>query len=140
MLISILIDIQYLQKPVFSLTKGLIGQNHSSSGSHCQVKKSPPQNFWSPATPYHCLENPLPLERFLIYQKIVGSHYKNAFNSAMVPAHNKKTIKMLIFAIICQAFILLLSGTFSLHHIEKALVTALEELSKIWWQMQVCNP
>ena len=58
----------------------------------------------------------------------------------MVPAHNKKTIKMLIFAIICQASIWLLSGTFSLHHMEKALVTALEELSKIWWQMQVCNP
>ena len=39
----------------------------------------------------------------------------------MVPAHNKKTIKMLIFAIICQASIWLLSGTFSLHHMEKAL-------------------
>ena len=32
MLILILIDVQYLQKVVFSFEKGLDGQNHSSSG------------------------------------------------------------------------------------------------------------
>ena len=50
MLISILFDVQYSQKPIFSFEKGSNGQNHSSPGSHHLVKKSPPlqQNFWSP--------------------------------------------------------------------------------------------
>ena len=38
MLIFILIDVQYLQKVVFSLEKGSIGQNHSFSGSHHSIK------------------------------------------------------------------------------------------------------
>ena len=41
MLILVLIDVQYSQKAIFSFEKGLIGQNHSSSGSHRLVKKSP---------------------------------------------------------------------------------------------------
>ena len=36
-----LIDVQYLQKVVFSFEKGSNGQNHSSSGSHNPIKKSP---------------------------------------------------------------------------------------------------
>ena len=44
MLILILIDVQYSQKAVFSFEEGLSGQNHSS-GSHHQVKKSPPATF-----------------------------------------------------------------------------------------------
>ena len=44
MLILILIDVQYSQKAVFSFEKGLNGQIHSS-GSHHQVKKSPPATF-----------------------------------------------------------------------------------------------
>ena len=39
MLISILIDVQYSQKAVFSFEKGLNRQNHSSSGSLYTVKK-----------------------------------------------------------------------------------------------------
>ena len=42
MLILILIDVQYLQKAVFSFEKGSNGQNHSSSGFHHPVKKFPP--------------------------------------------------------------------------------------------------
>ena len=41
MLILILINVQYLQKIVFSFEKGSNGQNHSSSGSHYPIKKSP---------------------------------------------------------------------------------------------------
>ena len=51
MLILVLIDVQYSQKAIFSFEKGLIGQNHSSSGCHHWVTKSPPpiqQNFQSP--------------------------------------------------------------------------------------------
>ena len=43
MLILILIDIQYLQNVVLSFEKGLNSQNHSSSGSHHQIK-NPPRN------------------------------------------------------------------------------------------------
>ena len=64
MLILVLIDVQYSQKAIFSFEKGMIGQNNSSSGSHCPVKKIPQQNFWLPPplggippTPYHYLEN-----------------------------------------------------------------------------------
>ena len=42
MLISILFDVQYSQKPIFSFEKGSNGQNHSSPGSHHLVKKIPP--------------------------------------------------------------------------------------------------
>ena len=45
MLIYILIDVQYLQKAVFSFEKGLNGQNHSSSGSHHPLKNSPLAKF-----------------------------------------------------------------------------------------------
>ena len=49
MLILILIDVQYSQNAVFTFGKDLNHQNHSSSGSHHQVEKSPPQqNFWFP--------------------------------------------------------------------------------------------
>ena len=44
MLILILINVQYLQS-VFCIKKGSNGQNHSSSGSHHQIKKIPQQNF-----------------------------------------------------------------------------------------------
>ena len=37
----ILIDVQYSQKVIFSFEKGSNGQNHSSSGSQCLVKKNP---------------------------------------------------------------------------------------------------
>ena len=46
MLILILIDVQYSQNAVFTFGKDLNHQNHSSSGSHHQVEKSPQQNFW----------------------------------------------------------------------------------------------
>ena len=39
MLVLILINVQYLQKVVFSFEKGLNAQNHSS-GSHHLIKKS----------------------------------------------------------------------------------------------------
>ena len=35
MLILVLIDAQYSQKAIFSFEKDLIGQNPSSTGSHC---------------------------------------------------------------------------------------------------------
>ena len=41
MLNLILIDVQYLQKVVFSFEKGSNHQNHCSSGSHYPVKNSP---------------------------------------------------------------------------------------------------
>ena len=43
MLILILIDVQYSQNAVFSFEKFSNRQNHSSSGSHHLVKKSPQQ-------------------------------------------------------------------------------------------------
>ena len=43
MLILILIDVQYSQNAVFSFEKFSNCQNHSSSGSHYLVKKSPQQ-------------------------------------------------------------------------------------------------
>ena len=71
MLILVLIDVQYLQKAIFSFEKGMIGQNNSSSGFHHPVKKSPSKIsdsllHWQefPPTPYHYLENP------------VGSHHR----------------------------------------------------------------
>ena len=49
MLILSLIDVKYSQKVVLSFEKDSSGQNHSSSGSHHPVKKSPPrQNFRLP--------------------------------------------------------------------------------------------
>ena len=48
MLILILINVQYSQRIIFSFEKGLIGQNHSSLGSHCPVKKFPPAKFLIP--------------------------------------------------------------------------------------------
>ena len=41
MLILILIDVQYSQNAEFSFEKFSIRQNHSSSGSHHLVKKTP---------------------------------------------------------------------------------------------------
>ena len=68
MLILILINVQYSQKAIFSFEKGLIGQNHSSSCSHCLVKKflplpakcliPPTLGEFPPPTPYCYLENP----------------------------------------------------------------------------------
>ena len=51
MLILILTDVQFSQKAVFSFEKGQKGQNHSSSGSNHQVKKSPPAKFINPPVP-----------------------------------------------------------------------------------------
>ena len=48
MLISILIDVQYLENAFFSVEKGLIGQNLSSSDSHHLVKNYLQQNFQFP--------------------------------------------------------------------------------------------
>ena len=47
MLILVLIDVQYSQNAVFSFEKDSNCQNHSSTGSHHPVKKSPhpQQNF-----------------------------------------------------------------------------------------------
>ena len=45
MLILILMNVKYLQNVVFSFEKGLNGQNHSSSGSHNSIEKSPPAKF-----------------------------------------------------------------------------------------------
>ena len=39
----VLLDVQYSQKAIFSFEKDLIGQNHSSTGSHCLRKRSPIQ-------------------------------------------------------------------------------------------------
>ena len=50
MLILILIIVQYSQNAIFSFEKGLIGQNHSSSASHCPAEKSPPAKFLIPPT------------------------------------------------------------------------------------------
>ena len=44
-LISILIDVQNIQKVVFSFEKGLNGEIHSSD-SHHPIKKSPHQNLY----------------------------------------------------------------------------------------------
>ena len=44
MLILILTDVQYSQKASFGFEKGSVGQNHSSSGSHCPIKKPNQQN------------------------------------------------------------------------------------------------
>ena len=52
MLILILTDVRHLQNVVFSFENGLNGRNHSSSGSHYQIKKSSQQN------------SPLPLALF----------------------------------------------------------------------------
>ena len=43
MLILILIDVQYSENAVFSFEKFFNHRNHSSSGSHHLVKKSPQQ-------------------------------------------------------------------------------------------------
>ena len=59
-LILVLIDVQYSQRVIFSIEKGPIGQNYSSSGSHCLVKKSSPAKFPIPPTSYHYLESPSP--------------------------------------------------------------------------------
>ena len=47
MLILVLIDVQYSQKAIFSFEKGMIGRNHSFSGSYCPVK-NPSNNSDSP--------------------------------------------------------------------------------------------
>ena len=54
MLISILIDDQYLQKVVFNFEKGSNSQNHASSGSHHPIKKYHQQNFQS-LSPHYSL-------------------------------------------------------------------------------------
>ena len=48
MLISILIDVQYLQNVIFSFEKDSSGQYHSFSGSHHLVKKSPSKIYLTP--------------------------------------------------------------------------------------------
>ena len=64
MLILILIDIQYLQKPAFSFEKGSNRQNHSSSGSLQKISPSKISNYPFPPleeiyhpTLYRYLEN-----------------------------------------------------------------------------------
>ena len=57
MLILILMNVKYLQNVVFSFEKGLNGQNHSSSGSHHPIEKSPPAKF---LIPYHWGDLPTP--------------------------------------------------------------------------------
>ena len=73
MLVLILIDVQYLQKAVFSFGKGSYGQNYFSSGSQHPAINPPQQIFWPPPppnlTPLTYLENPASL--FLI---ISGNH------------------------------------------------------------------
>ena len=71
MLISILIDVQYSQEPVFSFEKGSNSQNHSSGSIHPVKKSPPPVKFLilsSPRgispTPYRYLENPDPIPSF----------------------------------------------------------------------------
>ena len=50
-LISILIDVQYLQNDVFYFEKGLNGQMHSSSDAHHLIRKSTPSKIsYSPST------------------------------------------------------------------------------------------
>ena len=63
-LILILIDVQYSQNAVFTFGKDLNHQNHSSSGSHHQVEKSPQQNFWFPLPMWENLPPPPPLLLF----------------------------------------------------------------------------
>ena len=53
MLILILIDVQYLQKIVFSFGKGLNDQNHSSSGSQHLIKKIPHQKLFGRTHKYY---------------------------------------------------------------------------------------
>ena len=48
MLLSILIDVQYLQNVIFSFEKDSSGQYHSFSGSHHLVKKSPSKIYLTP--------------------------------------------------------------------------------------------
>ena len=48
MVILILIDVQYLQKVVFSFEKDLNDQNHSSSGSRHPIKIPPVGGFPPP--------------------------------------------------------------------------------------------
>ena len=55
------IDVQYSQRAIFSIEKGLIGQNHSSLGSHRLVKISPPAKFPISPTSYQYLERHAPL-------------------------------------------------------------------------------
>ena len=75
MLVLILIDVQYLQKAVFSFGKGSYGQNYFSSGSQNPPIKPPHKIFCPPPpppptlTPLTYLENPASL--FLI---ISGNH------------------------------------------------------------------
>ena len=61
MLILILIYIQYLQNVVFSFEKGSNGQNHSSSGSHHQIKKISPAKNPIPPTGGGDFSHPLTL-------------------------------------------------------------------------------
>ena len=51
MLILNLIDVQYLQKVVFSFEKGSMCQNHPGSGSHNPIKNFLPAKFPIPPTP-----------------------------------------------------------------------------------------
>ena len=55
----------------------------------------------------------------------------------MVLARNIITIQILLISAMCQTSNSLLSEIFSLYHMEKAHVTTQEELSNIWWQIQV---
>ena len=70
MLILVLINVQYSRRAIFSIEKGSIGQNYSSSGSYCLVKKSPPPSnisdfphflplFGKPCLPPFSLRPPL---------------------------------------------------------------------------------
>ena len=79
MLILILIDVQYSQKPVFTFAKGLNGQNHSSG--HLlrfppPSKKSPSKTSHSPT--YHYLENAVKWGKML-YNVLDVHHTKHAF-------------------------------------------------------------
>ena len=72
MLILILIDVQYSQKADFSFEKGLNRENHSSSGSHHPIKKSPQCNFQSPLPTVGNLPPPPPLSPLPLFAKPWG--------------------------------------------------------------------
>ena len=60
-------------------------------------------------------------------------------DGAALQYKNYKNFDNICYHTMCQTFNLLLSEISLLRHMEKALVTAYEELSDVWWQIQVCS-
>ena len=60
-------------------------------------------------------------------------------DGAALQYKNYKNFDNICYHTMCQTFNLLLSEISLLRHMEKALVTAYEELSNVWWQIQVCS-